>query len=211
MLMKLFDISQTLDERTPVWPGDPEFSKTWIARLQDGAPSNVSAFHFGSHAGTHIDAPLHINDSGIDAASIPLNKLIGPARVIEIFGEECIRASHLVALDWQGVERVLFKTRSAEFVEGCEKFEENFVYFQEGAAEFLAEKSIQLIGIDSPSIDAFAAAGLPSHRIFIDKGIVILEGIRLNGVAPGEYTLICLPLKIPGADGSPGRAVLYRD
>jgi arylformamidase len=204
--VEIYDISQTLCEGMAVWPGDPEFRQRRIMRRQDGKSANTSTLHMGVHAGTHVDAPLHLDDSGSDIARMPLRCFIGPARVFEISARECIRADDLTILDWRGVERVLFKTRAASRPDYM--FDTDFVYFDEGAAEFLVKRGILLVGTDAPSIDAFDSVDLPSHRMLLSHEIAILEAARLRGVPPGNYELACLPLKLAGSDGSPVRAIL---
>jgi arylformamidase len=206
--VEIFDISQTLVEGMAVWPGDPEFVLHPVLKIAEGEVANVSEIRLGTHAGTHIDAPFHLDDSGKDATSIALSSLVGPARVIRFSGETCIRADDLYPLDWQGVERVLFCTRSGSKPESS--FDSNFIYFAEDAAQFLAGKGIQLVGTDAPSIDTLNSTGLPAHKALFGAGIVILENARLDGVLPGDYNLVCLPLKLAGADGSPARAILWR-
>jgi arylformamidase len=204
--VEIYDISQVLREGMAVWPGDPEYRVRRIMAIRDGGSSNVSAVDMGGHTGTHIDAPLHLNDSGIDAAGVPLDRCIGPVRVFSV-SVQCLGAADLSALNWQGVRRALFKTRSGT---PPDRFDNQFVYFKEDAAEFLIQKEIVLVGIDAPSVDAFGSVGLPFHQALLSRGTVILEGIQLGNVSPGDYELICLPLKLAGLDGSPVRAILRR-
>ena len=206
--MEIYDISRTLCRGIAVWPGDPEFRHRWAMRIREGASSNVSAVDLCVHTGTHVDAPLHLDDSGYDIANAPLDRFIGSARVVAIPAEKSIRASDLSALDWTEVERVLFKTRSSDLPENL--FDENYIFLEEDAAAFLAQKGMLLIGTDAPSVDGYANADLPSHRTLLRHGIVIMEGARLRHVPPGDYELICLPLKLAGLDGSPVRAILRK-
>jgi arylformamidase len=111
-------------------------------------------------------------------------------------------------LDWQNVERVLFKTRSSSRPENT--FDGSFVFLDESAAEFLTQKGILLVGTDAPSVDALDSSDLRSHRILLGHGVAILEGARLGNVPPGDYELICIPLKLAGLDGSPVRAILRK-
>jgi arylformamidase len=202
----LYDISRTLQDGIPVWPGDPGFQSRWAMLRREGAPCNVSAFCMGTHTGTHIDAPLHLDDAGEDVAGIKFRNLIGPARVFSISTGNCIRSKDLERLDWIGVERVLFKTRSGSCAE--KPFEHGYAYLDEGASEFLVNCGILLVGTDAPSVDSFESPNLPSHQILLNHGVVILEATDLTAVPPGDYQLICLPLKLAGLDGSPVRAIL---
>lgn len=206
--MEIFDISKTLKEGLAVWPGDPEFRLSPVLRIKEGHSSNVLAIDMGTHTGTHIDAPLHVDDSGSDVTGISMLPFIGPARVIAISAEKCLEASDLFRLDWRGVERVLFKTRASRIPEYF--FDQNFVYLSEEASEFLAKKRILLVGTDGPSVDPFGSTELRCHKALIGSGAAILEGIRLGDVPEGNYNLVCLPLKLAGADGSPVRAILWR-
>jgi arylformamidase len=206
--VEIFDISQTLQEGIAVWPDDPEFRISRISGIQDGQGANVSAIHMGTHAGTHLDAPLHLDDAGSGAESIPLHQLVGPAHVFEIKARDCIQASDLSPLNLQGRTRVLFKTSVEETLEHI--FNKNYVFLSEGAAEYLVEKGIVLFGIDAPSVDAWNSEGLPIHRILLKNNIAILEGLRLGSVSPGDYELICLPLKLARCDGAPVRAILRK-
>ena len=206
--VEIFDISQTLREGMPVWPGDPAFRQQPVLRIGNGDPANVLALQLGTHTGTHMDAPLHVDDSGADAAGIPLRHCVGPARVFSIHTKQRISAADLIPLDWRGVERVLFRTGSGRLPE--HPFDTGFAYLTADAAEFLAAKGILLVGTDAPSVDPFESAELPSHKILAGRGTAILEGVRLCAVPPGDYNIVCLPLKIAGADGSPVRAILWK-
>ncbi len=206
--MEIYDISHTLCNGIAVWPGDPEFRHSLAMRVAEGGSANVSAVNMCVHTGTHIDVPLHVDDAGFDAADTALSPYIGPARVIEVASQRSIRISDLTELDWEGVERVLFKTRGSSLPERC--FDGNYVCIEEDAARFLGQKGILLVGTDAPSVDGFHDKDLPSHRILLQLGIVILESARLDHVPPGNYELICLPLKLAGSDGSPVRAILRK-
>jgi arylformamidase len=205
--MEIYDISRTLCRGIAVWPGDPEFRSRWVMRIREGASSNVSAVDLCVHTGTHVDAPLHLDDSGYNIADAPLDRFVGSARVLAIPAAKSIRASDLSGLDWTNVERVLFKTCSSL---PEQRFDENYVYIEKDAARFLVEKGILLVGTDAPSIDEFASRDLLSHRILLQHGIVILESARLHHVPAGDYELICLPLKLEGLEGSPVRAILRK-
>lgn len=206
--MEIYDISQTISENLPVWPGDQEFSRRWNMRLARGNPCNLSSVTMSLHAGTHLDAPFHFDDQGNDMGTTALENFIGPARVATIEAERGIEAADLLTLEWCGVERILFRTRSSRWSET--RFDPQFAYLTEEAAGFLGEKGMLLVGIDSPSVDLFGGKTMGAHKTLQSHGVMILEGVRLFGVPDGEYELVCLPLKIAGADGSPVRAILRR-
>jgi arylformamidase len=206
--MEIYDISGTLQQGIPVWPGDPELRVQWTTRIRDGGSCNIAAVNMGLHTGTHLDAPLHLDDFGSDAAGIPIRSCIGPARVCAVPAKKCIHAADLRALNWRGVERVLFKTRPECLPKA--HMDPNYAYLADDASEFLAGLGILLVGTDAPSVDAFDSVSLTSHRILLGRGIAILEEARLEEVLPGDYELICLPLKFAGVDGSPVRAVLLK-
>ena len=206
--MEIYDISQNLRMGIAVWPGDPEFRHRWAARIRNGASSNVSAIDMCVHTGTHVDAPCHLDDSGNDISNVPLRHFIGPVRVFSVQADKCIREADLSILDWKNVERVIFKTRNNRQPENV--LEHDFVYLSEDAAGFLSRMRILFVGIDAPSVDAFDSESLPSHGILLRQGTVILEGACLESVLPGDYELICFPLKLAGLDGSPVRAILRK-
>jgi arylformamidase len=206
--METFDISQTIREGMAVWPGDQKFRLRWTMRLGAGDTCNVSAVTMSTHTGTHLDAPYHFDNSGPDIGSVALSHYLGPVRVLTLQTDGAITAQELERLDWQGVERVLFKTRASDLPE--DQFDRSFVCLREDAAEFLGKRGLLLVGTDAPSIDAFESETLSSHKILLKYGVAILEGARLAHVPPGDYELICLPLKLRGLDGSPVRAILRK-
>ncbi len=206
--MEIYDISQTIREGIPVWPGDQKFRRKWNMRLSQGHSCNLSSVTMSLHTGTHLDAPFHFEDSGQDITEVPLNHYIGSARVATITAEPCITAEDLAKLPWSGVERILFKTRTAERDDG--RFDSRFVCLAEDTAEFLGARAVVLVGLDSPSVDEFGSVEMRVHKALRKRGIAILEGARLVHVPDGDYELVCLPLKLAGADGSPVRAILRR-
>jgi arylformamidase len=206
--MEIYDISQTLREGIAVWPGDQEFLCRSTMRLHEGDACNVSAVTMSIHTGTHLDAPFHLEESGIGIAAVPLRHCIGPVRVVSMDVAECITQAELERLNWEGVERVLFKTRSSNLPE--DQFDPEFAYLSEDGADFLGRRALLLVGIDTPSVDGYASQSLRSHKVLLSHGVAILEGTRLAHVPDGDYGLVCLPLKFAGLDGSPVRAILMR-
>jgi len=207
--MKIHDISLTIAPDMPIWPGDPHPSFTSLAQIAKGDLANVTHLALCAHTGTHIDAPYHFLAEGAALESISLETLIGPAHVIEIPEVEMITADVLCSVDIPAsLERVLFKTRNAGIWERGEKvFQTDFVAIAPDAAAWLVEREIKLVGVDYLSVAPFSDPQ-PTHQILLRAGIVILEGLNLSEVHPGQYSLYCLPLKLDGIDGAPARAIL---
>lgn len=206
--MRIFDISVTISERLPVWPGDPQVRVERTACIAEGSECNLTRITMGAHAGTHVDAPRHFIDGAAGVDAMPLEPLIGSCRVIEV-KDDVVRRRHLENAGIEKGERILIKTANSSLWRAGAPFHESFVALDEDAAAFLAERSVALVGIDYCSIEPFhALPGHPVHRLLLKRGIVILEGIDLSEVPEGSYELICLPLKIEGGDGAPARALL---
>jgi arylformamidase len=207
--MRLIDVTVGLWPEMPTYANRPGPSRDVAHAIAQGHRSNSSVFHLGSHDGTHVDAPLHFIADGAPVDQLPLDALVGPARVVEVANAGHITAAMLDALAWPpGTERVLFKTRnSARWDEPT--FYEDFVAVAPDAARWLVERGVRLVGIDYLSIEAYDPAGTAAtHTMLLGAGVVIVEGLDLRGVAPGAYTVMCLPLKFLGADGAPARVLL---
>jgi arylformamidase len=211
--MPLYDISVSIAPGvTPVYPGDPGIEIESWAAMSRGDAANVSMLHFGAHTGTHIDAPAHFIEGASGIPEVPLDALVGEARVVEIPTDvRAIEASHLESVDLGGATRVLFKTRNSAFWEDPRgRFREDFTYLAPDAALALARCGVRLVGIDYLSVEKFKAESFDTHTTLLSRGVVILEGLDLRAVGAGAYELLCLPLKIAGGsgDGAPCRAVL---
>jgi arylformamidase len=208
--MQIYDVSRVLEPGMATWPGEPGPELTPIKQMSAGQPADVSHLSLGVHTGTHVDAPRHFIPSGAGVESLPLSALIGPARVVSIRHDVAIRTEELERSGLDGVERVLFRTRNSDEWSGVE-FKEDFVYLDPGAARWLVERGTRLVGVDYLSVEAFGAAEPLTHRTILSAGVVIVEGLDLREISPGDYFLSCMPLKLAGADGAPARVVLMRD
>ena len=205
--MNFIDVSVTLHSGVPVWPGTPEFSLKWHKRIKDGDECNNGFLETDLHVGTHIDAPFHFVEGGKTVEQLSLETLIGPAYVVSFDCEQVISAKDLDSLVIpRRTKRLILKTRNS-LLWSKPKFEENFVALTDDAAEWIVKKGIALVGIDYLSIQKYRDKS-NVHNILLEAGIVVVEGLDLRKVEPGEYELICLPLKILGADGAPARVVL---
>ena len=195
--MRVIDISRPIISGMPVWPGDPAVSVTAVARLDEGAPANVSALVLGTHTGTHVDPPAHFFDGAATVDQLPLDVLVGEALVVDAAGPHGpLGPAELERLEVPaGTDRLLLRTGGGSALSGA------------GAA-WLVDRAVRLVGIDSLSIDAAGAEGYPAHRALLGAAVVIIEGLDLSAAAPGRYTLAALPLRITGGDGAPARVVL---
>ncbi|HHT9131154.1 MAG TPA: cyclase family protein [Candidatus Tripitaka californicus] len=205
-LHRVLDITLPINNKLPVWPGDLGILVEPSARIVDGAPANLSRIEMGSHTGTHIDAPFHFVLNGRTVDKIPLALLMGKARVIEVpDGKQAIDSTIVESID-PGLERVLFKTQNSKRYSS--KFIQDFVALTPNGASALVEKGAKLVGIDYLSIETYGSKEHETHHILLRSGVVIIEGLSLKNIEPGDYELIALPLKIEGGDGAPARVVL---
>jgi len=209
--MNLIDITLTLSENLPTWPGDPKIKLSKLSRIQDGADANVTAISMAVHAGTHIDAPHHFIDEGYSVEDIPLDLMVGPATVIELPVQETITRKDLEQADIPAhSKRLLLKTPNSKLWEEKNyEFKEDFIALGQDAAELLVERGVVLVGVDYLSVAPFSKP-MPTHQTLLNAGVLIIESLNLSRVEAGDYSLLCLPLKIAGSDGAPARVLLMR-
>ena len=190
------------------WPGDPPARISHALDMERGDPCTVSLLEIGAHTGTHMDAPAHFVRGGVGIDALPLDTAIGSARVIAIQDPESIKPEELRRHRLRRGERILFKTGNSARCWDKDSFVEDFVYISAAAAQYLAERQVRLVGIDYLSVGGFRADGVETHQALLQAGIWIIEGLNLKRVRPGRVQLVCLPLRIAGADGAPCRAIL---
>lgn len=209
----MHDISAPLRPDLPTWPGEEGLRRTLTADQSAGDPATVTHLELGAHAGTHVDAPVHFLPDGAGLEAFPLDAFVGPAHVADVTGAgPVIGATELrsAAIPEEG-ERLLLKTSNSGWSRSASAFDETYVALDLTAARWCADHGVRLVGIDYLSIEPFdpGERGAPVHRTLLGVGIVILEGLDLEGITAGGYELAALPLRIPdGADGAPARAVL---
>jgi len=195
--MRIIDVTVPIRPGMITYPGDPTVELERISAIADGALANVSRLEFGVHTGTHVDAPLHFLDGASATDELPLDTLIGTVHVV---GAETLAADELHSLAL--TERVLFKTSNSKLWERPE-FSHDFLSLDGEGARVLLERGVRLVGIDYLSIGDEEA-----HRVLLGAGVVTVEGLDLRGVEPGEYQLVCAPLRLVGSDGAPARVLL---
>ncbi len=208
--MKTYDISLPISPGLPVWPGDPPVVLEKVSSMDNGAHDNISRLACSVHTGTHVDAPHHFLNDGRTVEKLPLDVLMGPAQVVFIPDEVGLITSDVLgqAGIQSGTSRLLLKTRnSRRWDDSPWEFVRDFVGLSEDGAEWVVRNGVNLIGIDYLSIAPFKQS-IPIHRILLEPGMVILEGLDLRAVAPGFFTLYCLPLNLVGSDGAPARVIL---
>ena len=202
------DISVPLYTGMAHWPDNPPVRIERVMDLARGDAANVSKIELGAHTGTHMDAPRHFLADGAGIDDMPFDATIGLARVIRIEHPQAILPEELEAHHLQAGERVLFRTRNSERCWNTDQFVEDFVYISAAAAQFLADRQVRTIGVDYLSVGGYVHDGVETHRILLSAGIWLIEGLNLSAVEPGPYELVCLPLRIAGADGALARAIL---
>jgi arylformamidase len=202
------DVSVPLRTGLAHWPGDPPTDISRVKELARGDPCTVSRLTMCAHAATHMDAPAHFIDGGDTIDLMPLAAAIGRARVIAIEDPESIKPGELAKHRIRRGERILFKTANAGRCWEADGFVEDFVHVSVEAAGYLAERKVGLVGVDYLSVGGFHADGVATHRALLGAGIWIIEGLDLSAVSPGRVHLICLPLKLAGAEGAPARAIV---
>ena len=207
------DVTATLDPaRTPVYAGDAPMKFDFLKDMRKGDKFTLSVYSLGAHSGTHIDAPMHFVADGAPIDQVPLDPLIGAARVIDIPDTvQAIDAAELNRHDWKGAKRVLFRTRSTlrGWMDSPE-FHKDFAYVAPDAALLLADGGVVLVGVDYISAEQYGAPAPRTHQILLGRGIPIVEGLDLRPVQAGDYDLIVLPLKVRGHEGAPARAIVRK-
>ncbi len=206
---KIIDISVLLSTQLPVWPGDHKVKIDQQFAMRNGDEANLTSIQMSSHTGTHIDAPLHFVNNGKTTEEISLDKLIGTCQVIDCQGKKEITADDLdksnIPFD---TEKLLLKTDNSILWENPKhEFRKDYCALTPAAAQWIVNHEIHLVGIDYASIQLFKDPK-DTHVILLSNEVVILENIDLRFVEPGQYRLVCLPLKIEGVEGTVARAVL---
>jgi arylformamidase len=204
---RFLDVSLPLAPGMPVYPGNPEFELQPVKRIAEGGSSNHSRLVLGTHTGTHVDAPRHFFDGAAGVDDLPLNLLVGRARVIEIRKRGGIDAADLEPAGLREDVRVLLKTPNSAMWSSA-TFREDYTHLSESGARYLVEQGVKVVGIDYLSVEQYRKPGAPAHRTLLSAGIVIIEGLNLAEAEPGHYEMYCLPLRVAGGDGAPARVVL---
>ncbi|MDR7072284.1 cyclase family protein [Fictibacillus barbaricus] len=200
--MKIHDISLPIFEGMPVYKNKPEKQPSF----NTGQSGHVTEtrLEMDVHTGTHVDAPLHMIPGGDTIETLPLDKLVRKAKVIDLTNAvDSIKADDLQGKDIKQGDFVLFKTKNSWDTE----FNFEFIYVNKEAAKLLTEIGVSGVGIDALGVER-AQENHPTHKELFQNNVIIIEGLQLKDVAEGEYLMIAAPLKIRGLDASPARVVL---
>ncbi len=207
------DVTAPIDPNTtPVYPGNAPIKLDFQESFDKGGQLTLSAFSYGAHTGTHVDAPMHFIKGGASLDRIPLERFIGPVRVIDCSADAlAIDAPELNKHDWRGAKRVFFRTRNSRRGWMTDPvFHQDFTYVAPDAAQLLADAGVELVGIDYISIEKFGAPEPRTHLILLGRNIPVIEGLDLRDVQAGTYDLILLPSRVMGHEAAPARAILKR-
>ena len=205
---RIYDLSLPVESGGLVYPGNPEIEIGLQQAIASGAGANVSSLRFGSHTGTHVDAPRHFFDDGAGVDALSLEVLMGPALLIALEpGVMAVTDAHLRPYDLTHIDRVLIRTRNSGFVRE-RAFHRDYTYLAPEGAAYLVEMGVKLVGVDYLSVEQFHSGHHRTHRTLLEKGVVIVEGLDLSEPVAGVYEFRCLPLRLVGLDGAPARAVL---
>lgn len=211
--MKILDISVALSPDLPVWPGDPKIELKRFRSISEGHTSNDSRLACCVHSGTHVDAPFHTHEGGDSVDLLSLDVLVGSADVVEVLTDDVITAATLAALDLPiDCKRLLIKTPNSNlWHHTAHEFVKDYVALDTHAARWIVDRGIRLIGVDYLSVQRFEDKDSTTHRVLLEAGVIIVEGLNLNRITPGPYQLVCLPIKLSGSDGAPARAILIEE
>jgi len=206
---RVWDVSVPNRPDMHFYPGDPTLEQTQVRAIKRGDAANLTHLSLGAHTGTHVDAPAHFIDGAPTLERVPLDRMVGPAQVLDLRGLAAIDAAALRRHQIHSGDIVLFRTDNSERW-AKPGFQKDFTYVTLDGAEHLVERGIKTIGMDYLSIEQFGSRDFAVHKLLLGKGIFVIEGLDLREIAAGPYLLSCLPLKLEGVDGAPARAVLMR-
>ncbi len=208
----MIDVTRELRDGHPTWPGDAPLEIRVNGRIAEGSSVNVGSLSSSLHTGTHVDAPWHYDDDGVRLGGLDLERWVGEALVVDVRGDapfvtaEALEAA--VAATGHGAPPARLLLCTGQRDDWGTTFPEDFRALDPGAIAWAAAHGVRLLGTDAPSVDPLTSKDLPAHAACAAHDVAILEGLALDRVAPGRFELICLPLSLPEADGSPARAIL---
>ena len=208
--MKIYDITATVSSDLPFYSENDPFDFRQVLQINEGALCNVSRVKMSVHTGTHADMPLHFVKDGKSCEDMPLDHFYGKSKLFRLPINRDVTKEDLEPLDISEGDIILLDTGQSSYMHKSE-LKKGYTVLTTEAAEFLVSKKIKTIGIDYISIDEHNSPTFPVHKILLGAGVTILEGLVLDNVPEGEYTISALPLKFKNGDGSPIRAILISE
>ncbi|GIO06461.1 cyclase [Brevibacillus reuszeri] len=201
--MKMYDVTGAIFEGMTVYKNKPEKQPSF--KTVTNGYVTESRIELDVHTGTHVDAPLHMVTNGETMESIPLDKLVGMCKVLDLTHlEERITRTDLEKLELQKNDFILFKTKNSFE----ERFSFTFVYLAEDGADYLVQLGVRGIGTDALGIER-SQEDHPTHKKLFAGNVIVMEGLRLQEVPQGEYFMVAAPLKLIGTDAAPARVLLF--
>lgn len=205
------DVTLPISPSLPVWPGSLPIRFDRVSDIHNGDPHTDTDIHLSAHTGTHIDAPSHFVRDGKNLSDFPIEKMIGPALVVEIPHVDIISEKDLAQLDIPAdARRLLIKTDNSELWSNPNhEFTSEFVALDKSAALWLVGFGLDVIGVDYLSIQPFHH-GPETHQILLGADIIAIEGLNLASITPGNYELLCLPMRLMDTEAAPARVLLRK-
>jgi len=209
----IHDVTLTLSPEVPAWPGQAAPKLFRLRSMSEGGANNISQLDTFVHFGTHVDAPLHFVEGARPVDQMPLETLIGPCVVVHFPDVDAISRADLEAADIPpGTERLIIRTRNCNlFDDHSQGFDTSFVALTPDAANWVVEQGISLVGIDYFSIERYKEPGAATHLALLRAEVAVVEGLDLRKITPGNYELVCMPLKLKDCDGAPARVALIEN
>lgn len=208
MPMQWIDVTIPLHPGMTVWPGDPPFQLTPKNRIAQGDGNNTSLLTLSTHTGTHVDAPWHFEEDGKRLDEVDTAVFFGDALVLDLPEVKVVTAADLPEEPLP--DRVLFKTANSDYPADA-PFNAEYAALDASVAQRLADDGVVLVGVDALSVAPRKQPGQVTHHVLLHKGVVVVEGLRLQRIAPGMHPFVVLPLALRGADGAPCRAFVGVD
>lgn len=200
--MKVHDISSLIFEGMPVYK-DKEEKQPKLSTVTNGYVTETR-LQIDAHTGTHVDAPLHMIPDGETIETISIEKLVGNCKVLDLTNiNEKITKSDLERFEIDADDFILLKTKNSF----DDNFNFDFIFLDETGANYITEKGVRGVGIDSLGIER-SQKGHPTHKQLFSNHVIIVEGLRLKEVEEGSYFMVAAPLKLTGIDAAPARILL---
>ena len=202
------DLTLSIDRRLVVYPGDPLPKVHRLSSIAEGAALTASSLELGCHVGTHVDAPLHFLRDGAALDELPLNHFHGSAHVVDLGGRDTISANDIESIRVPAGTHILLRTKNSQLLKQ-RSFRKDYCYLTPEATDLLLSREPLSVGIDYYSLDPPSGDSFSSHLAVARRGLPVFVCLDLADVVPGEYRFSAFPLKVPGLEASPVRALLF--